>query len=112
MTPARGNQLKPGARCAWKANGRNYEMFFVRRITPATHQVKSAKNVFRVPKFEGLDGPADKGIAEFSDRQVAREVFLYPLSTAARRPLPKGPPLAQAGMNEPKPQKAKTGARS
>ncbi|MDB6174237.1 MAG: hypothetical protein JWL59_3548 [Chthoniobacteraceae bacterium] len=87
LLPAKSKYLKPGDRCVWNSRGDSYEMFFVRRITRATHSVRSPKNVFRVPRFAGLDGPADTGIAEFSDKQVSQEVC---------RTQPNHPPLKAA----------------
>ncbi|MDB6174350.1 MAG: hypothetical protein JWL59_3661 [Chthoniobacteraceae bacterium] len=84
LTPTKGKHLKPGDRCVWDSRGEKYEMFFVRRITPGAHHVRSPQNVFRVPRFAGLNGPADTGIAEFSDKQVSQEVCRTNQSLAAK----------------------------
>ena len=64
----RPSALHPGAKCYWR--GRLLE--FVERI-PRRGKV-AAKNVFRSADLSGLNGPDDRGLIAFSDKQIMTEV--------------------------------------
>ncbi len=45
-----------------------HSLEFVERIPRDGH--RPAKNIFRSKDFAGLDGPKDRGMVEFTDRQL------------------------------------------
>jgi hypothetical protein len=74
----RGRFLTPGRKYKYLPRfGRDVlEAEFVRRIP--REPGRAAINVFIVPAFAGLNGPADKGITHFNDHSVAKQIQIIP----------------------------------
>lgn len=80
--PARGNCLRPGRKYNYHTSFGvdTHVIEFVRRIP--YQPGRAAINQFLVPAFAGLNGPTDKGLTEFSDRDVRKLITIIPVETA------------------------------
>jgi hypothetical protein len=71
MNGLKAKYLKSGDKVLFRsAFGSERLAEFVRRIPPWQRGGRSAVSIFIVPDYAGLNGPTDKGFAEFSDRDV------------------------------------------